>query len=495
MITILVIGFLNGILAFPLYYIICEFECAVFMNLPLIREIVIPEIKPVNLTFKLLFSLLSVVVYLTVTVTLTILLSVLGYTALDKAIYSIMIQNIGSLITVAVLIYYISKSISYPIKMINAEMVAINRSKGNLSRKLDIFTNDDIGEMSVNFNQFLNFMSTSLENIQQASIQWGVLGLHLSASTSQNSEAIREIADTMNIMNERITLLYKEIEKTNSSLTGMNQTILRTATVIEDQTHAVGDASATIEMIVNVMGRLERNTDDKKRMIGNLSEEVRNGEERMKDTVALIGDILKSTEIIGEFMDVINNIASRTDLLAMNAAIEAAHAGVYGKGFSVVADEIKKLAEETGVNVQSISNALKEIIGKIKYASQFTDKTGMIIVAIIRGINEVSDSMNEILTGLNEITTVSKQITHSLSNLVKTTDETKNHGKYLDHEIAQIDQFIQTIFAQARDNKTGIEEITTRLNNITESISGLSDLSLKNTRNIEMLENEISKFK
>jgi methyl-accepting chemotaxis protein len=138
-------------------------------------------------------------------------------------------------------------------------------------------------------------------------------------------------------------------------------------------------------------------------------------------------------EGIWEMMEVINGVASQTNLLSMNAAIEAAHAGDAGKGFAVVAAEIRKLAETTAENARRISSTLKAVAGTIGGTSQITQSTGSVIHGMIQDIGGVASSFTELSGSLHEMSVGSSQITTALSSLRSLSEEVREaYGKMAD---------------------------------------------------------------
>ena len=107
--------------------------------------------------------------------------------------------------------------------------------------------------------------------------------------------------------------------------------------------------------------------------------------------------VFKNTGVKTEMIGVIQDVADKTNLLAINAAIEAAHAGAAGKGFAVVADEIKKLSETTGSNVKNISMILEGILGRIEHNAKTSEETGQVMENIFSGVAEITDAISELI--------------------------------------------------------------------------------------------------
>ena len=135
--------------------------------------------------------------------------------------------------------------------------------------------------------------------------------------------------------------------------------------------------------------------------------------------------IANSVTTVTDLITVIDDVAEKTNMLAMNAAIEAAHAGEQGKGFSVVADEIRALAETTAQNAKEVGENLTSMVSEIESSRKLTVKTGPIDHGADRRIKEVSDSLSEITGGLSEMSSGTTEITSALAQLITITQEVK----------------------------------------------------------------------
>jgi methyl-accepting chemotaxis protein len=243
--------------------------------------------------------------------------------------------------------------------------------------------------------------------------------------------------------------------------------------------------------IHSVADTLERNAVN----IRNLSESSGAGRHDVESVSQAVADIAKESEGLFEINSVMENIASQTSLLSMNAAIEAAHAGEAGKGFAVVAGEIRKLANSSGEQSRTISDVLKKISASIKAISQSTVVVNKNFGAIEADVKTVSEQMEAIRNSMREQEIGSQYILDSIAALNKITEQVKSESAGIAGEgntiLAHSNALKEATASAAnamRDMAGGVEEIT-------GAAKAVSDIAEANQQNIEALNNEVTKFK
>jgi len=389
----------------------------------------------------------------------------------------------------------IDRFVSRPLRRTYNVLFEMAEGDGDLSRRLDVFSNDEIGKISTNFNNMVEKLGKTIESMKKVSEKGGAIGSELASNSEELSATVTEIASTINSMSQKIATQSSEMKRANVDVSEIKQAIGRLNGLIDGQSVSVGESSASIEQMVASIKSIENVTAQKKAVSDRVVALAENGRVGMDATVGEIEEIARSAETIFDFVEMIAQIASQTNLLAMNASIEAAHAGEFGKGFSVVADEIRKLAETTAENSKNISSSLQVIAQKIKQTSETSKTTGATIGEIISGISEVSNGMNETLDGLKELSIGSNRITEALESVVRVTTDVRVNSRNMSENIAHVETSMGNVVNLSEENRVGMDEIAHGANEIARSSSLLADLSTENAENMDSLDREIAHFK
>ncbi len=229
----------------------------------------------------------------------------------------------------------------------------------------------------------------------------------------------KQIGDFNRSLNDQIEGALSFIEKINGLVEELNGKI-------GSQSASLEESSAAIEQMVASIGSTSQVSQKKRESIQVLVENALKGQESMNETIRSVRNIAKSVDGIADTIEMIEGVASNTNLLSMNAAIEAAHAGEAGKGFAVVADEIRRLSEATRENSQNISRTLSGIIEGITVTSQRSTETDAMIRQMAAEIGGFADTMSELINTFSELSSGSTQITTALVDLKTLSMEVKD---------------------------------------------------------------------
>lgn len=246
--------------------------------------------------------------------------------------------------------------------------------------------------------------------------------------------------------------LHAEIEHSTALVGNIRDAISSVNEKSQGQYASLEESSAAVEEMVSSINNASKIATDRSAAVEDLVSTARKGEQDLNDTVTSIGEITKSVTDINEMIDVINNVASSTNLLSINAAIEAAHAGDYGRGFSVVAGEIRKLSETTAENARTISTTLNTMISGITSASDKSRATGETVNDIICEIFEIADSLTQLAHSMQEMSVGSDQIIAAIANLKEISYQVKDTYSDMSSSVGVMSEVLGSISAISNEN-------------------------------------------
>ncbi len=413
---------------------------------------------------------------------------------------SVFINRIISLeillfLLIAFLITLTSQMVIKPIISLSKIMKDMAEGEADLTQRIPVRGNDEVARLSQYFNTFLDKLRFIVVTLHSVSVKSSESGEVLADKIRDVSYSSTQLSSSMDSMNKRLSSLLREISKSNESVDSINGHIVQVVDMIQAQAESVNESSSSVEQMISNVNMIENATEMKLHVVHTLEEQAMKLDKGMNQNLNMMEEASKTTELIAQMVSVINNVASKTNLLAMNAAIEAAHAGQYGKGFSVVADEIRKLAEQTATNARNIETTIKKVVSVIGSAAEAAKDSSETLGEVISGISSVAQSMNDTLSGLKEISAGNKRIIDSLTSLNTITESVKTAGSGMKNGTLEIDTYMKNILNTSELNKTGVNEMSERVFSISDSMKSLADLSEHNSQNIETLNREISKFK
>jgi methyl-accepting chemotaxis protein len=407
-------------------------------------------------------------------------------------IFSIIISVVMLLVMSAGAIF-IARSISKPLNRVVTMLGDVGN--GDLTVHLDIKSKDEIGEMAKSLNMTLDKIRQLVLVIREKASSLSKIGTDLSANMTETASAINEI--TANIQSLKI-----QTEKGNSSVeessTAMEKITEHIDTLnlrIDEQASSVSQSSAAIEeMLANIQSVTQSLVKNAENTLS-LSSASEMGRASLQNVVEDIQGIARESEGLLEINAVMENIASQTNLLSMNAAIEAAHAGEAGKGFAVVADEIRKLAESSGEQSKTISGVLKKMKSSIDKITGSTQTVLDKFEAIDHGVRTVSEQEEHIRGAMEEQGEGSKQILEAVSRMNEITGRVKDGSTEMLSDSQNVIETSKNMAAVTNEIANGMSEMAVGADQINVAVNRVNEISVENKNNIDDLLHEVGKFK
>lgn len=373
--------------------------------------------------------------------------------------------------------------------------VTKDMAAGNLVKRMAAKVDDEIGRLVHNFNKAIDNLQDTAKRVNSSSVQNQELSRDLSENVEQTISVITEINNGINLISDDTEHLTHNIVASKAALERILDNNKSLADQINNQASSVEQTSASVEEMNASIKSVAKITEEKKKAIDKLVSATMAGGEKVNTTTEIIGQISRSIDDMLNLITVINKVATQTDLLSMNAAIEAAQAGDAGKGFAVVADEIGKLAESTSGNALNISQTLKSVVDKIKEALTAGKESGQAFAEITAEVKEVADAFSEISLSTDELANGSREILNATNDLLKSTEEIRSDSAQMQQGSEEIRNFITEIQGISANNLIGVKSINTKSNDIYDSIDKISRLIIQNSDNAEEMQRARDKFK
>ena len=381
------------------------------------------------------------------------------------------------------------------IKKVNSILKELSHGEGDLTRRIKIEKDDEIGELSSYLNITLDKIKNLIVVIKDESSKLHSIGDNLASNMQQTAGAVHQINDSIQAIKQKINGQSESVTQTSTSMELVTANIAKLSENVEMHTSSVSESSSAIEeMLANVQSvtqTLVRNAENVNELIV-VSDE---GRSSLQAVAQDIKEIARESEGLSEINTVIKNIASQTNLLSMNAAIEAAHAGESGRGFAVVADEIRSLAENSAKQSNMVSGVLKKIKKSIDMIGASTTIVLENFKAIDEKVRTVSDQEENIRNAMEEQGQGSQRILEAVSRMNEQTqmvkqgsDEMRSGSWNVISESKNLEKVTDEIFH-------GMNEMAGNANEIKAAVVHVNDMSKRTRKHIEALFGEISKFK
>ena len=395
----------------------------------------------------------------------------------------------------AVITFFITRRIVKPIISVTATLKDISEGDGDLTRRISNNSKDEVGDLSRYFNLTLEKIKNLVINIKKETITLSEIGQDLASNMTQTAAAVNQITATIQSIKGRVINQSASVSETHATMENLTSNITKLDGHVENQTANITHASAAIEeMVANIQSvttTLVSNSVNVRELID--SSEV--GRSGLSEVAADIKEIARESEGLLEINSVMKNIAGQTNLLSMNAAIEAAHAGDVGKGFAVVADEIRKLAENSSEQSKTISTVLKKIKGSI---DKITLSTGNVLNkfrAIDSSVKIVAEQEETIRTAMEEQGTGSKQILEGVSNVTEITRQVKSGSNEMLDGAKEVITESTNLAMVTQEITSGMNEMADGAEQINVAVDHVNEISIRTREGINALMKEVSRFK
>ncbi len=429
---------------------------------------------------------------------------------------------LGSVLVSLGLGFYLARKIVTPIKSIveNSKMVA----EGDFSiDEIAVNTKDECSDLAESFNTMVRNVKALIQQISVSTDEVASTSQQLSANSEQVSKVVQQVTVAIQEVAKGAADQSSYVNNTFETVGHVNTTIQQISAGAKEQANSIGVTAQMVSQMANsiqevaVSAQTVSNTAEKTKEAADKGENAvaltMKGMESIKDKVFESANKIKElgehSQHIGEIIQVIDDIAEQTNLLALNAAIEAARAGEHGKGFAVVADEVRKLAERSGkatkeienliINIQNLTagavQAMEQGTSEVEQGSSLAFDAGNALKEILSTVEQTYQQVQNISAAAEEISASSQEVVKAIDNVSAITEENSTASQQLNSASSQVATAMESVASITEETTASAEEVSASSEEMTASIEEMSAASKNLADMADNLNMIIGKFK
>ncbi|HYF75146.1 MAG TPA: methyl-accepting chemotaxis protein, partial [Candidatus Nitrosocosmicus sp.] len=387
------------------------------------------------------------------------------YAAVTDMTNKLAMTVVAVLLIMSIVVFLIASSITRPIAVLNKAAARV--AAGDLTYKVDVKSKDEIGQLAKSFNTMTDNIKLLVDEINTVSHSVASYTEHMSSSSHQAVTISEQMADAVSDLAKGADTQAQSVQEGVEKVMQLGEDLK----VIVEHTNTASESSNQVHQLIG----------EGMKVVGHQGLKVEENTKAGRNVAVAIKSLDEKSKQIGEIVEVIDSISSQTNLLALNAAIEAARAGEQGRGFAVVADEVRKLAEQSSAATGKISNLIEEIKLGTENAVREVETSELIIKEQENSVSDVKRIFEVIASSVEQMRIKFEEVSLGTKNIDKEATE-------INEVISKLAGIAEGYAASSEEVAASTEEQVATLQEISANINNLSGMT-------EELKSSLKKFK
>jgi methyl-accepting chemotaxis protein len=410
-------------------------------------------------------------------------------------VWTVILVLLAGFAVILAVVLALARSIVKPLNRAVNALENIAHGDGDLTVRLEGSNDREIDLLASHFNETMDKIASLVSGVKKESDGMTGIGDDLSANMTESASALNQIAANIAGIRQQTLQQAAGVNEAKATIESLVRQLKALDSEISGQSDSITESSASIAQMVANTQAVSVRLDENAVAVSDLKTASGEGQGEMDRVAELVKMILQDSEGLLEASSLIQNIASQTNLLAMNAAIEAAHAGTYGRGFAVVADEIRKLAENSSDQSKRISSVLdkfRESIGEVSGAAESAQKK----FGEVQDLSaQVESQEHFIKNAMQEHGSGSSQVLDSIRNIEQIAVGVRDGSSSILRGVEEILAEMHELTNVTEAVSANMNEMSAGVSQINQAVARSSSIAVQNRDSAGELSRKVARFK
>ena len=367
--------------------------------------------------------------------------------------------------------------------------------EGDLKHRIDITILDDFGVLTTSINGMIEKLSGMIKGLFDSTENVSYTSKIINASVFNASTAIDDFSHSLEMINSNSSEQNKLVLEADKNISRLAKSVKTIKEHLVEQADSVATISSSVTQMTANIGSVAETAEKARESAEILTMKSQEGRASIENAIATMQAIQKSSAEVQEFVNIIKNLASQTNLLSMNAAIEAAHAGQFGAGFAVVAEEVRNLAESSAKSARNIQQHIEEMIITIDNGVETINSAGQSFNEITQKVEETASFVGEISAAMEEQKVGAAETQQATITVVDAVHAVNELAATQTDDATKVREFMRTVVSASESTLKAVQDGSIATMHLKESVHDVKDSATSNTQSVEVIENQVGLFK